>query len=287
MINKKTLLFLLCIPLSNTPNFFRNLYQYTGLETIKTKIEEELKPTIAVVEIKGPIVTAQNHIKTLLEASNAPETSALVLIINSGGGAAGASENISREIAKIREKMPVIVWIENTCCSGAYLIASSASMIIAPKMSQCGSIGVYITYMKTFPQNFSDQSLTGDIKVYPCFSGNHKPHPYMPITLEQQEHIQKRSNNIYQSFYEYVAEERNLPLDQITEWADGKSFDGEQALKLGLIDSIGTFTDALELAEGFTKKRFKGCGEIATTYYITEPSNSNQINLPSEFYLSI
>lgn len=178
----------------------------------------------------------------------------VLLLINSPGGSSALSELLFREIKELTKVKPVVSLATDCCESGAYKVASASNLIIALETSSVGAIGS----LKTIERRKDRPEI--------IYAGKYKVmyYPTAPdLTPEQREWAQSRVDQSYKAFCKIVAAQRNLSLDQIDEWADGKCFNGETALQLGLIDQIGGYTDAVQkLRELIEQKGIKLSAEL-------------------------
>ncbi|MCA1765835.1 MAG: signal peptide peptidase SppA [Desulfobulbaceae bacterium] len=170
---------------------------------------------------------------------------AIVLRIESPGGAVGASQEIFEEVKRTRQVMPVVASMGSVAASGGYYAALGANKIVASPGTLTGSIGVIIK----FP-NFAEIFEKIGYKSEVVKSGKMKNigSPGRSMTEAERELIQSIIDNVHGQFVNAVIEGRELPAEKVLEFADGRIFSGEQALQAGLIDRFGNFTDAVELA---------------------------------------
>ena len=172
-----------------------------------------------------------------LEAN--PDIKGLVLDIDSGGGAMESSESIMLTLKGFSK--PSVAVIRNMGASGAYLAATGADRIYASRVSDVGSIGVTNEFLDT-----SEQDKQNGITFYNFASGVHKGlfKEHGTLTQEQIDVIMEDIMKSADVFIEYVSLNRGIPLDKVREIATGRSYLGEDALKLGLIDQIGGLPEA-------------------------------------------
>lgn len=218
-----------------------------------------LGDTIMIVPVKGVITLDEcsagliasgacaqaSVIKKLLEAADDdPQVKAVVLDINSGGGAIVASRELMRAVAKTEK--PVVAWIGESGASGAYYVASAADKIVADRNSITGSIGVIAGFIHYY--GLMDKL---GINMTVITSGDNKDvgSPYRQMTDEEREDLQELVDTIHADFVADVAVNRNLSLIYVTELADGKIYLGSEALELGLIDYTGGADLAFEIAK--------------------------------------
>lgn len=200
---------------------------------------------IAVVEIIGVIKSSDEIIRQLAEFGKDKKVKAIVLRIDSPGGAVGPSQEIYREIMKIRKEKPVIASIGTLGASGGYYIAASATKIVANEGSITGSIGVIIQF-------FNFQQLLGKIGVKGNVikSGEYKDSgsPLRDMTKEEKELIQGVIDDVHNQFVEAIVRGRGLKKEDVQKIADGRIITGRLAKELKLVDELGNFNDAVEVA---------------------------------------
>ena len=205
----------------------------------------ESRAQVVVIPIKGVLYDSATHVKHLHTYFKDPSIKAILLKIECPGSAAATGEIIFHEINALKTQYPkpVIALVENVCASGGYYIATSADHIIASPMSLIGSVGVTFSYffqLKDFIEQFK-------IKAVPLAAGEYKntTNPFTELTPAQKQMLQELLNDDYEQFVNDVAQKRNLSVTTATQWANGKIFTGRQALKLGLIDELGSWSNAI------------------------------------------
>lgn len=229
-------------------------------------LQQRVPPTqIGIIKLTAEIndETAEPILKKLAYFAENSAIRGVVFIISSGGGDAGLSELIRREVEYLAQQKPVVALVGGACCSGAYEIAIGTDWIITPAKAVVGSIGVYNTIEKHTNPKISPTGYTAEVTYEIVRSGLHKidNHPHGPsLDDEGRSLIQSRVTSTHKAFYSTVAEKRNLSLnttipDDIPEWADGRAFNGLQALAIGLVDQIGGFSDAIQKLKELIKKR--------------------------------
>ncbi len=203
------------------------------------------KEGVGVVDLKGLIVSPEQVLKHLTEFRNNPEVKSIVLRIESPGGAVGAAQEIFEEVKRTNAVKPVIASMGSMGASGGYYAALGAENIIANPGTMTGSIGVIVK----FP------NLEGLFEKIGYKSEVIKSGPLKDIgasnraiTEEERRTMQNLIDNVYSQFVRDIAEARALPVETVNELADGRIFTGEQAFDVGLIDSLGNFTDAITMA---------------------------------------
>lgn len=230
-----TLLFIACIPL--IPLLIGGISGFYDryLET---------RASVGVLPIKGVLYDSSYYNRQLSTFFKNDQIKAILLKIESPGSASGTGQAIYNEILELKRAYPkpVIVVVENVCASGGYYIASAADYIIASPMAMLGSIGVTMPYffqLKDFTEYHK-------VKYVPLAAGDYKnsTNPFTDITPEQKQMLQSVIDDSYEQFAADVAGQRGLSLDNKDEWANGKIFNGRQALSLGLIDAVGSASQA-------------------------------------------
>ncbi len=200
---------------------------------------------VGVVEIKGIITDSRTILKQLDDFRDNPSIKAIVLRINSPGGAVGPSQEILGEVEKIRKKKKVVASLGTVAASGAYYIASGSDLIMADRGTATGSIGVIMEFTNV-------EGLTKKIGLdfFTLKSGRYKDvgSPFRTMTPEEKEYMQHLLDNIYQQFLSDVARNRKIPLETLRPLAEGKIYTGEEAKEIGLVDAFGNPEDAIEKA---------------------------------------
>lgn len=229
---------LFMVTIQMVPNFIKVIKeQFLNITEPKTKV--------GLVCIKGMIEDSTKAIKNLKQQFEDKSIKAILLEVNSQGGYAGSSEAIFLEILEQKRDhpKPIIAITENICASGGYLIAAATDYIISTPSATIGSIGSYISFFK-IKELLEQYKIKFEIQK----SGKYKSmgNPFTDITKDEEELLQKFSNESYKVFLENIAKTRKLSLNNKEIWAEGKIFTGSQALKVGLIDEIGTKYHAIK-----------------------------------------
>ncbi|AEA44497.1 signal peptide peptidase SppA [Fluviicola taffensis] len=197
------------------------------------------------ITVDGDEMTSDEICKYFREVRNDDDIKVVVFRVNSPGGSALASEEIWREVSLTTKKKKVIVSMGDVAASGGYYVATPASTIFAEPTTITGSIGVFgvIPYTGGFMEN--KLGLTFDrvqTNKHSVLSTNRKLSPE-ELTL-----IQGEVDQIYLQFKKRVADGRGLKIDQVHRIARGRVWTGADALKIGLVDKLGGFNDALAFA---------------------------------------
>jgi len=195
---------------------------------------------IGVVDLDGVILSPQPVVSQLKKFGDDSSIKAIILHVNSPGGGVAASEEIYREVKRIKDekKKRIVVSIETVGASGAYYIASGSNKIYANHGSIVGSIGVIAQWV-----NYGDLMKWAKLKDVVLKTGEFKDtgNPARDLTPAEQAYMQDLINNMYGQFIKAVAEGRNEKYDDIKSIANGKVWTGEQALQMKLIDQTADF----------------------------------------------
>lgn len=200
---------------------------------------------VAVLKVEDVILDDQAYLESLSKIKEDKQVKAVVVRIDSPGGAVGPSQEIYSELRKLNKDMPVIASIGSVGASGGYYIACAARKIFANPGTITGSIGVvaeFASYEKLL------EWAKVDVEVIKTGKYKDVGSPFREMTDEDREYMQGLMNNVYSQFKSAVAESRNLDMAEVDKIADGKIFTGEQAKQLKLIDETGTMNDAIDLA---------------------------------------
>jgi protease-4 len=200
---------------------------------------------IGVVELKGVITSPEKAIKELTSFRKNRRIAAIVLRIDSPGGAVGASQEIFEEVKRTRQTKPVVASMGSVAASGGYYAALGADKIMASRGTLTGSIGVIIKFA-----NLSEIFNKIGYKSEVIKSGVMKDigATNRSMTAEERLLIQDIIDNVHEQFIQAVSKNRALPVGKVRKLADGRIYSGEQALAAGLIDQFGNFNDAVMLA---------------------------------------
>lgn len=218
----------------------------TVVTTLKKHYKALIEPPayVGYLAIKGTIDDAGFYRRELKKFFDNKDIKAILLKIESPGGAAGSSESLFNEIAYLKKEHPktVVTLIENVCASGGYYIASASDYIIASPAAILGSIGVFIGYPEAYKlvEQFN-------VQYHAITSGKYKAagNPFVPSSTDIDVMLQGISDDTYRQFTHDVAQKRKkLSLKNVDQWANGRIFTGHQALEKGLIDELGSLSTA-------------------------------------------
>lgn len=200
---------------------------------------------VALIRIEGPILDSKETIDELNDYVRDLSVRAVVLRVDSPGGAVVPAQEIYEEVRKAVAKKPVVVSMGSIAASGGYYIASPATRIIANPGTLTGSIGVIMEI-----PNIEGLMNKIGVRTEVIKSGRHKDIAtvFRGISKEDREILQNVLDNVHSQFINAVAEGRKILPDDVRRVADGRVYTGEQALKVGLVDELGNLEDAVRAA---------------------------------------
>ncbi len=210
-----------------------------------------LQGKVGIVKIEGILgmdVDTFSIIEQVKQYRKDSSIKAMVLRVNSPGGAVAPAQEIYAELKKFREKKSIVASMGTLAASGGYYVSIAANKIVANPGTMTGSIGVIMEIPNV-------EGLMGKIGIKNEIikSGRNKDMASMfrGMTKEERELLQALLDDVHDQFIEAVAEGRNMDIDDVRRIADGRVFTGRQAVKLGLVDELGTLEDAILIAARF------------------------------------
>jgi len=200
---------------------------------------------VAVVELQGVIDSSRELMETIVDFRDDDSVKAIVLRINSPGGAVGPAQEVYEEIKKAAKVKPVVVSMGSVAASGGYYVAVPAQRILANPGTITGSIGVIMQFT-----NFEELLAKIGLKSEVVKSGSLKDigSSTRPMTEQDRQVLQALIDDVHQQFMTAVAEGRKMDLKKVKALADGRIFTGRQALQAGLVDELGNLQDAIAIA---------------------------------------
>src|SRR5579884_642379 len=199
---------------------------------------------IAVVDLEGVILDPKTLVQQLKRFGDDDSIKAIIIHVNSPGGGVAASEEIYREVKRIRDEKHkrIVASIETVGASGAYYVSSATNKIYADNGSVVGSIGVIAEWV-----NYGDLMRWAKLKPEVLKVGEFKDtgDPSRELTPAERQYMQGLIDNMYGQFVQAVADGRHAKVADIKSIADGRVWTGEQALGMHLIDQIGDFRAAV------------------------------------------
>ncbi len=200
---------------------------------------------IGVVELDGVIFSPKQIVPQLKKFADDDSIKAIIIHVNSPGGGVAASEEIYREVKRIRDekKKRIVASIETVGASGAYYVASATNKIYADKGSVVGSIGVIAEWV-----NYGDLLRWAKLNPITMKAGEFKDtgSPTREMTPAEREYMQALIDNMHTQFINAVADGRHAKEDDIRAIANGKVWTGEQALSMKMVDQIADFEGAVK-----------------------------------------
>jgi protease-4 len=201
---------------------------------------------VGIVEVNGTITSSGSIIKQLDKYAEDKSIPAIVLRINSPGGVVAVCQEIYEEVRKLRlSGKRIVASMGNVAASGGYYIAVAADTIMANPGTITGSIGV-------IAQIPNAEELLKKVGLYVevIKSGKYKDigSSTRKMTSDEYRLLQGVIDDTYDQFVETVISERNLSRKEVLKLADGRIFTGRQALKCKLVDVLGNYKDAIDLA---------------------------------------
>ncbi|HHP7241096.1 MAG TPA: signal peptide peptidase SppA [Cyclobacteriaceae bacterium] len=228
------------------------------LKSIDYNDENYSADRIAVVIAEGSITPGEgNEVETdgiksgkyekiFREIRDNDRIKAVVLRINSPGGSLTASDVLWREIMLTKEKVPVIASMSDLAASGGYYLSMVCDTIVALPNTITGSIGIFGVFFNAEELLEDKMGITHDVVKTGEFSDIFNL--TRPLTAYERTIIQSVIDEGYETFTTKASEGRNMPLDKLRDIAGGRVWTGEQAKENGLVDVLGGFNDAVDLA---------------------------------------
>lgn len=206
--------------------------------------------SIGVVKVNGVIMESQKVLKDLKEFEEDSSIKAIVLRVNSPGGAVGPSQEIHDAVLRVRKTKPVVASFESVAASGGYYVAVACDRIVSNAGSLTGSIGVIMDFA-----NLSELYKWAKVDRYNLKSGKFKDvgSETRTMTPEEKELMQGLINDVYEQFLKAVADGRKLPVDKVRPYADGRVLTGKQAHEAGLVDHLGGIDVAIDQVKELAK----------------------------------
>ena len=215
---------------------------------------------IAIINAVGPIVSGNSSadflgdesmgsttiIKAIRQARDDSTVKAIVLRVDSPGGSALASDLMWHELETLEGKKPFVVSMGDVAASGGYYISMGADRIFAEPGTLTGSIGV-VGGKLAFEKFYEKIGITTSVVHRGKNSGVLSM--TTPFSDAERETMQKMLNDIYAQFTTKAAAGRKMEVEKLEKMARGRVFTGAQALKLGLVDELGTLADAIAFAK--------------------------------------
>ncbi len=241
-------------------------------------VSGSLGPKVAVIELSGVITDASEVLKALYSEARNKDTKAIVLRIDSPGGAVAPSEEIYNAVRRLKAEKPIVVSMGSMAASGGLYSAASASKIFCQPGTQTGSIGVIMQV-----PNFSTIADKVGVSMITIKSGALKDvgNQFRPMTEEDRRFLEEVAARVHKNFIQAIAEGRKLSVDKVEKFADGRVLLGSEAKDLGLVDGFGDIYDAAREALVLAKVELKA-DQIPNLVYANKKKNFLERALDSE-----
>ena len=231
-----------------------SIYDYRLKENTKLANKE---PKIAVVFVNGTITNGENssnvagsqdivkQLRNIRKNLNRNNIQAVILRVNSPGGSVDASEAIRNELVPLRRyQIPVVVSMGGMAASGGYWISTASDFIVASPNTITGSIGIF-GIVPTFEKSLSHIGVYNDgVSTSPLANRGVTQN----LSSEMNQFIQMNIDHGYHTFISLVAKARNMTTEQVDNIAQGQVWLGSEGSENGLVDKLGDFDDAIEMA---------------------------------------
>jgi protease-4 len=210
---------------------------------------------IAVIYAEGDIVTGKGSddnigsdkfAEAIRKARLDDKVKAVVLRINSPGGSSLASDIIYREVVLTKKVKPIIASMSDVAASGGYYIAMACDTIVAHPNTITGSIGVFGVLPNIQPLLADKLGITVDRVTTGKFSD--LPTITRALSPYEKQQMQLEVNDIYADFTSKAAAGRHMPVERLRRIASGRVWSGSEGKKIGLVDVLGSYEDALKIA---------------------------------------
>jgi len=223
----------------------------TTTSGLDAELSTSTGPRVGIVECKGTVgdgergIDSEKVVKLLRKYERDEDVKAVVVRVDSPGGAVAPSQEIYSALRGLRKKKKVVVSMGNLAASGGYYIAAAADQIYASPGTLTGSIGVIFMH-------FNVRGLLEAVKVEETTlkAGKYKDtlSPFRPLNELDREEVQGISEDVYTQFIRDVAEGRGLKEEEVRKLAEGRIYTGRRAKELRLVDELGGFQDAVAKA---------------------------------------
>lgn len=263
------------------PSALENLVSMAQILDLKSHLasQKDLMPKgtrqdidgVAVVNLYGPL---QKHVSSMgggtstvlarrdiRAASLDPNVGAILLNIESPGGTSAGNQELANDIVAAGRKKPVYAYCNDLCASAAYWLASQATNILANEAALVGSIGTYAVV-----NDSSEAAKMQGVKVHVVKAGDFKGAgtPGTELSEDALSEVQRHVESRNEFFLAAVSKGRKLSREVVSGLADGRMHTAKEAITLGLVDSIATFDEAMDLARSAASEKLsKGKKKMA------------------------
>lgn len=219
----------------------------------------------------GDGIYSERTVEAIAKAANNDKVKAIVLRVNSPGGAATTSQSITDAVRRAREKKPVVVSMSDYAASAGYEMSCLANCIVAQPTTVTGSIGVFGTIPQVGDMLRKKIGITFDtVKTNRNSAGLSLVTPLSPAARAM---MQRNVEEFYKVFVSTVAEGRGKTYAEIDAIARGRVWTGKDAIQIGLVDTLGGLRDAVAIAA-----RLAGITDYNTLRYPAQQTWSEQLS---------
>ncbi len=200
---------------------------------------------VGVVEITGSISDSKKALKAIHQFAEADSIKAVVIRVDSPGGAVGPSQEIYDAVKKLSAKKKVVASMGSIAASGGFYIASAAEKVFANAGTLTGSIGVVMEV-----PNVAGVLKWAGVEVNTVTAGKMKDSgsPFRAMTDDEKKYFEAILKDVHEQFIEAVAAGRKMKVDEVRPLADGRVFSGRQAKEAKLVDELGGIDAAIAAA---------------------------------------
>lgn len=228
-----------------------------------------VQQNVGVISVKGSLVEGSagygifygqigyDDIRAALVAAvSNPEVKSILLDVSSGGGQVSGVDDTAQLISRVNAVKPVVTYTGSTMGSAALWLGSSSSYAVAGKTAIVGSLGVIMVHM-----DHSRRLADAGVKPTVIRAGSEKAlaTPYEPLSEKAQAGLQSQADILYGVFLNHVANSRGVSATNgDKKFGQGRTFIGQQAVDVGLVDKLGTYEDAFAKAQAMRPSKKKG-----------------------------
>jgi protease-4 len=240
-------------------------------------VAKKLGPRVSVIEMAGVIEDSSEVLRELYHAARDKDVKAIVLRIDSPGGAVAPSEEVYNAVRRLKAEKPIVVSMGSLAASGGLYSAVGASKIFCQPGTQTGSIGVVMQI-----PNFTTIANKVGFDMITVKSGALKDagNQFRPMTEVERKFLEDTASKVHDGFIKAVAEGRNLPEEKVRSFADGRVLLGSEAKAYGLVDDFGDVYDAGREALKLARVELKP-DEVPNLVFVNEKKSFLQRALDS------
>jgi protease IV len=240
-------------------------------------VAKKMGPRVSVIELTGVIEDSSDVLKELYHAARDKDVKAIVLRIDSPGGAVAPSEEVYSAVKRLKAEKPIVVSMGSLAASGGLYSAVGASKILCQPGTQTGSIGVVMQI-----PNFTTIANKVGFDMITVKSGALKDagNQFRPMTEVERRFLEDTALKVHDNFIKAVADGRNIPEEKVRSFADGRVLLGSEAKAYGLVDDFGDVYDAGREALKLAKVELKP-DEVPNLVFVNEKKGLLQRALES------